>query len=323
MTIIDTILSRKEFQDDPPVLIDIGASGGIHPDWKQIAPYAVCIAFDPDDREMSNVTTTGGKFKNLHIFPTIVSDQTVGKTQFYLTKSPFCSSVLEPDHKALEDWAFSELFQVVRTAEFKTVTLQKVFDQLHIERIDWFKTDSQGIDLRLFKSLPPDVMDRVLAADFEPGLIDAYRGEDKLFSLLAFMEERDFWLSDLKICGSQRIRKEIMDANFTPFARKSFRYLLKTSPGWGEASFLSSMKQRQSISKRDYFLSWVISTIKKQHGFACEIATNGLDCCKEPLFAEMQEHSLSKIRSRMYSLPITYCKKIIDKLFAIAGVDVL
>ena len=51
-------------------------------------------------------------------------------------------------------------------------------DRLSLSGIDWLKTDSQGTDLRIFNSLRPEVRSRVLAIDIEPGLIDAYVGED-------------------------------------------------------------------------------------------------------------------------------------------------
>ena len=51
MKIIDKIMRSEYFRDQPPVLLDIGASGGIHSKWKYIAKYAYCLAFDADDRE--------------------------------------------------------------------------------------------------------------------------------------------------------------------------------------------------------------------------------------------------------------------------------
>jgi len=50
--IIDKVLQRSEFNSEPPLLIDVGASGGLHPAWKALAKYSVCIAFDADSREM-------------------------------------------------------------------------------------------------------------------------------------------------------------------------------------------------------------------------------------------------------------------------------
>ena len=60
---IDKILSRPEFQTEPPVLVDIGASGQLHGRWKAFAKYAVCIAFDADDRDFGYVESESGHFR--------------------------------------------------------------------------------------------------------------------------------------------------------------------------------------------------------------------------------------------------------------------
>ena len=59
MKIIDQILRSEHFRDQPPVLIDIGASGGIHSKWKYIAKYSYCIAFDADDKKREALLREG------------------------------------------------------------------------------------------------------------------------------------------------------------------------------------------------------------------------------------------------------------------------
>src|ERR1700709_2524625 len=97
MKIIDTILQSTWFTNDPPVLVDIGASGEIHAKWKAIAPYCICLAYDADDREFHVTKQTNKAYKKLITFNRIVSAEPVGQANFYLTASPFCSSLLEPD----------------------------------------------------------------------------------------------------------------------------------------------------------------------------------------------------------------------------------
>jgi hypothetical protein len=45
-------MSRAEFAAEPAILFEVGASGGLNPAWSKLAKYSVCVAFDPDDREM-------------------------------------------------------------------------------------------------------------------------------------------------------------------------------------------------------------------------------------------------------------------------------
>ena len=49
--IIKIIMNHASLVNQPPVLVDIGASGFIHRKWRTIAKYSVCIAFDADTRD--------------------------------------------------------------------------------------------------------------------------------------------------------------------------------------------------------------------------------------------------------------------------------
>jgi hypothetical protein len=302
------------------VLIDIGASGGLHNEWKRIAKYSVCIAFDGDDREMGVTSASGGSFKQLHVFHSLVSDTAEPETNFNLTASPFCSSTLKPDEAALEPWAFANLFKVEKIVRQKCVTLQHVLDSLKIGRIDWFKTDAQGIDLRLFKSLPEPVRERVLVADFEPGIIEVYTGEDKLPDLLKFMEGTAFWLSDLRLDGTQRMRRADVEKYFGPGESRRFRYGLKKSPCYGEASYINSLRNAELFSKRDLMLAYVLATVKRQYGFAYEIAGTGRKRFQDEIFAAMADEAIGAMKIGFPKLALHALYRAVNKLFRMAGV---
>ncbi|HMH32288.1 MAG TPA: hypothetical protein VK543_04615, partial [Puia sp.] len=93
MKIIDTVLQSPCFADQPPVLIDIGASGELNAKWKAIAKYAICIAFDADDREFQITEQVNKNYKKLISFNRIVTTEQFEQADFYLTASPFCSSL--------------------------------------------------------------------------------------------------------------------------------------------------------------------------------------------------------------------------------------
>ena len=127
-------------------------------------------------------------YRRLHVFPAAAVPDDTAEADFHLTRSPYCSSLLRPDAAALGDWDFARLFDVERTVRVPCVSLAKALREAGVTRVDWFKTDSQGTDLRLFQSLGEAICRRVLAVEFEPGIIDAYEGEDKLSAVLAAMD---------------------------------------------------------------------------------------------------------------------------------------
>ena len=311
MNLIDEILNRPEFVYNPPVLVDIGASGKIHSKWKKIAKYSVCIAFDADDREFGYVENAASGFKKLYVYNCIVSDIDSDKIDFYLTKSPYCSSTLEPDIPALSEWSFADKFIVEKKISLNNITLSKVLQNLNINKIDWFKTDSQGIDLRLFKSLSNEIQGKVIVAEFEPGLIDAYKTEDKLYNIVGYMSSGNFWLSDFVTKGAERLtQNDLSSITNNGLLKKLIRFSHRISPGWAEMTYINSFKNNAPI--RDYLLGWVFSVIHKQYGFSLKLAEEGQNKFKDPIFNEMKLFSLRKIKKDLFKLK--FYRSIIEKL---------
>jgi hypothetical protein len=290
------------------VLIDIGASGEICADWKPIARHSVCIAFDADDREFSHVSGADSEYKKLHIFNCIVSDRADPETDFYLTRSPFCSSLLRPDNAKLANWRFWELFEVDRVTKLKSRALDSVLEELGLSYADWVETDSQGTDLRLFQCLGPEVYLRVLAADFEPGIMDAYHGEDKLHQLMAWMDGLPFWITSLEIKGTERISKALM----ARYADRMEDLHLVLTPGWGEVSYMNDMTSVSLQNKRSALLAWVFATIRGQHAFALEVLLKSESLIDTELVNKLIAHSEIEMFSK--TPPPTFRDRVRKKL---------
>ena len=307
MQIIESILQMELFQSRPPVLIDIGASGEINPKWKQIAPHSICIAFDADDREFNISEQDNKAYKKLITFNRIVTAEPVEKADFYLTSSPFCSSLLEPDVKNIEPWIFSSFFATEKKIQLPAITLIQALSQIKVDYIDWFKTDTQGTDLRLFKTLPPQVSDHILAAEFEPGIIDAYQGEDKMYSVMEYMHQHKFWLSSMEPKGVQRIGPNYK-GKFSSF---SLRKIIRKSPCWAELTYL---RQPFFYDKRKILLLYIFALLEKQYGFALEITDFALQNYPDTIFRDCKKAALKKLNVEKWKIPFVIFKRQLNKL---------
>jgi hypothetical protein len=300
--IIHKILNQPELIEKPPVLIDIGASEHIHSKWKMIAKYSVCLAFDADERDFQFVEKEKSRFKKLLVYNCIVLDKDQTKADFFFTKSPYCSSLLVPDTISLKPYIHSHLFEVEKKVELNAIHIQKALDNARLDYVDWFKSDSQGIDLRLFKSLDERIRNRVLVAEFESGIIEAYIGEDKLYSVLKEIIDDGFWLSDIQIKGVPRLSKESFDAEFRgKLFKKLMKESLKKAPGWGEITFINSFES-SVLDRREYLLGWLFSSIEGHHSFAFELAAKGLERFNYQLFNELKNYSKSRMNREVFQL---------------------
>ena len=307
-SIIHEVMTHSSLLRSPPVLVDIGASGTIHKKWNPIAKYAICIAFDADSRDFEICESENKGWRKLYSMNRLVTSESAEEVDFYLTKSPHCSSSLAPDQKALEPWAFSPLFEVDNIVKLPSVDLQSALLKVDVDYIDGYKTDSQGTDLRIFNSLPKEIINKILLAEFEPGIIDAYQGEDKLHNLLAHMEKEPFWISNMEIKGSQRINNlDLKSLNY--FQQRSIESFLKMAPGWCEISYLNKMEQSE-MTLREYFLAWVFASLNAEHGFALFVANKGYELFGDKLLLKLQNKSMKELSSGYFHLSFKLLKRI-------------
>jgi hypothetical protein len=306
------VLQHELFQQQPPVFVDVGASGGLSPQWDLLAPYSICIAFDADNRDFDVQESSAKGWKKLYSLNRLVSATSSDSVDFYLTRSPYCSSSLLPDSDALAPWAFRPLFDLEHVVTLPAVNLQTVLGQLGIERVDWYKSDSQGTDLRIFRSLTTDIQDRCLVAEFEPGIIDAYIGEDKLHHLMAYMDKKPFWVSGMIVKGSQRIDQDAKES-LNWFQQRSIGSFLTTSPGWCEISYMNTL-QADNLDLRDMLLGWIFATLKQQHGFALHLATEAQDRFGSDICSDLKHFSRQRLSKGYMKLGRDALKIILEFL---------
>jgi len=151
-----------------------------------------------------------------------------------------------------------------------------------LPQIDWLKIDSQGTDLRIFDGLNNEVRSKVLALDIEPGLIHAYRGEDLFVHAHDYLLKNGFWLSDLKVSGAVRMRKQILEGikifegNDLNMAEK----IMKKSPAWVNARYFRTAEWLvgRNFPEQSFVTLWTFALLDDQLGFAIELGADYEKC---------------------------------------------
>lgn len=307
MSLIDRIFAEPELQAAPPVLVDIGAAGGVTPVWRSIARHAIGVGFEPDERDAAKLGEGHRTFRRwIHCRGLVAPAAAPGEHKnFHLTRSPHCSSLLPPRHDLLRDWLFADFFALKETTTVPAVTLHAALAAEGLAGVDWLKCDTQGQDLSIFRSLPEDWRRRVLAVEFEPGLIDAYEGEDKFWHVLQAMEDEPFWISSLQVCGTQRGDAEIFRRELGPQTLRWLRKLAPTAPGWVNVRYLRQLDGKGGPpDRRGLLLSWVFADLLGQHSHALLVALEGGRRFGGDLFAALADRSRRRLRwSMLPNLP--------------------
>lgn len=290
MSLMDRVLESTYFAERPPVVVDIGGAGGMQAAWRPIASHAHCVAFDADDRDFGATDERNTGWKRLSVFQNVVTPDAKQTVDFHLTSSAHCSSTLLPNREGLAPWDFSELFVVIESVQLPAIGLSDALASLSIDYIDWFKTDSQGTDLRLWDSLSEEVKRQVAIASFEPGILDSYQGEDKWHQVLARMDGTQWYLGRLDVRGARRIDPRTL-SHLPPVRKRVALAGLATAPGWVEAWFLRNYTKSDAPEARSLLMAWIASTQLQQHGHAWSMARLGSDLHGAPIFQQCQSAS--------------------------------
>lgn len=298
--LLNKISKREDIKNEPPVLLDIGASSNINPMWEKIAKFSICIAFDADDREFNYIEQNDSDFKKLFVINKIVVDklkENENKKKFYLTESPYCSSLLKPDNEALKVFSYANQFNISEEIELEVIELNEALKKVGVEKIDWFKTDSQGTDLRLYKSLSEDIQNKMIALEFEPGFIDAYLEEDKIPQVLSYMENnKNYFLSDFDVKGSIRIPAEDLNSIFSSEDMQfTANFALKQIPGWAEMTYMNNLVL-EDFKSRDFILAWLFASLQERHELAFVYANQGKKKFSENIFSDLKNYSERQIK---------------------------
>jgi len=291
------LLQQLEVQ---PVLVDVGAAGAPPGIWEEIAPRSIYVGFDPEPagNEIAALTRYA---RAIRIERAVSPRQDVATLPLYLTRLRCCSSTLKPRSTALADHLFVPLFDVERETSIEAVPLADALAHQGLQRVDWLKVDSQGADLRIYQSLPAALRRTVLALDIEPGLIDAYEGEDLFTDAHSALTADGFWLSDLELHGTQRIRQTTLEhlQRVQPaLTAERLEQGLRISPGWCNARYLRSPAwlREQAATAAEYALLGCFALLDRQPGFALDVA---LACRRqhgvEPLSDLLHDEAIQRL----------------------------
>lgn len=181
---------RKYCPEISIVLYDLGAAGGIDPAYKPLEDlcHFQAIGFDPDKEDITNLN---GKSKASY-YPCAIAG-THGYRDFYITKSPGCSSLYSPNIKNLSEFPVSDIFEVEGQKKIEVLTLASFIEKFKTPPPDFFKADVQGAELEILKS-GGAWMDNLIGLSFETHLRELYVGQGLFHEIHAFLSNLGFRL---------------------------------------------------------------------------------------------------------------------------------
>lgn len=231
------MLRRSFGRDEALVVVDVGANvGDTCRRMRQEFPKARIYAFEPVPDVAAELREAAAAIGGVRVIEAAVGSRE-GTAEMVVTKNRWCSSVLEPDARALEyyeDWCREEA-----RVSVPMVRLDDWARREGVGRVDVLKVDVQGLELEVLRGAEGLLRGSVGAVVCEAQFIEEYAGAATLSEIEPFMRSCGFVLHQIHAIHHNGEEEQASFADVL-FVRKDLLERLRTMPlaeldvGWAE-----------------------------------------------------------------------------------------
>ena len=179
----------------PLTLVDIGARGGLQPNWRRAKRHLRLVGFEPDPVEFARLTSVTDP-------ATIYINAAVGREAAELTlnvtRDGGTSSLLEPNTDFLRRFPRVERFDVVKRVPVRTDSLDALLPANGVDDADFLKIDTQGAELAILEGARATLGQRAIGVEVEAGFAPLYRGQSEFGDVDALLRGLGYALFDLR-----------------------------------------------------------------------------------------------------------------------------
>jgi FkbM family methyltransferase len=195
---MDVFLNRRYheyYEQSPLVLVDVGASGGLQPNWRRAQPHLRVIGFEPDQRALAALTSESPPSAT-YLGTGLYHERT--SLDLFLTHDQTASSVLPPNLEFLNRFPEASRFKIVDTVRIDVDTLDHQLEEHDIHDVDFIKLDTQGSELSILRGSQSTLSESVFGLEVEVEFQPMYQGQPLFAEVEQFLTERGFELFDIR-----------------------------------------------------------------------------------------------------------------------------
>ena len=181
-------------REEPIVLVDAGAGGGIPKRWRPVEPWLRVIGFEPDSRSLDDLDESDRR----RTLPKALASKP-GSVKLHLTAEAGDSSILVPNRPFLSRFPRAERFDVVETRTVSGDTLDNQLAEGGIDRVDFINLDTQGSELMILQGAQETLGRGVFGIEVEVELNPIYGEQPLLSDVDRFLRPLGYELFDLEL----------------------------------------------------------------------------------------------------------------------------
>lgn len=182
-------------------VLDVGARGGLHHVFDELARYVHAIGFEPDAEEYQALERAGRSvpYRSASFLPLALGAET-GSAVLHLCRSRGASSLRQPNVALLSRFPDAGRFTVERTTTVNLVSLDSLTrsadPKIH-HPVDFLKLDAQGAELDILTGARETLRD-VVGLEVEVEFAEMYLGQPLFRDVDRFVAEHGLKLFKLR-----------------------------------------------------------------------------------------------------------------------------
>ena len=199
--------------DDRLRIIDVGAAGGLQPQWARRASLLRPILFEPNESEAERTREVLSTFRDAEVIETALSNID-GFRNLHVARAVGCTSVLKPNADILDRYGLFPIFETVQTTSVRCAR----YDTLHRQGIvpdpDVIKIDVQGYEYEVLSGFG-GLLQNCLGIELEAHFYPIYQGQKLLSDLVDLLDGYGLVLRSIRPVPNFRGDIVEVDAFFT------------------------------------------------------------------------------------------------------------
>ena len=179
-------MKKKLLNENQLIIVDVGASGGVHERWLKFGSVVKSILFEPDRGAFQKLISNEPK-NSLIINAALADSPKV--VDFHICKWQEVSSIYKPNFNLLEKYEDSERFEIKNVSSLEADSLNNLLKKEKVYDIDFIKIDTQGSELDILKGAS-DHFQNLIGMEVEVEFIELYHDQPLFNEVNSFIESK-------------------------------------------------------------------------------------------------------------------------------------
>jgi len=192
------------YREQPLVLVDVGARGGLRGNWLPARRHLRLVGFEPDKREHGHLVRQVEDDQGSSTFLDVALHDRRGPLQLHVARDRGLSSIFEPNRGFLSSFPDADRFDTSEIQQVDADTLDNQLAAHGLNDVDFVKADTQGSELFVLQGASRALASSVVGVEVEVEFAPIYRDQPLFADVDRFLRELGYLLFDLRPCHWKR-----------------------------------------------------------------------------------------------------------------------